>query len=117
MQAMAAQLGGSVEPSRKREFGHATVEVAPDSELLGVVNGGAGGALPVWMSHGDKVVELPRGFTVTARTDSAPIAAMENRERRLYGVQFHPEVTHTQQGQDIITHFARTLCRCEGLWT
>ena len=117
MQAMAAQLGGTVAGSNQREFGHAVVDVSADSQFLAPVNGGAGGALPVWMSHGDKVTETPPGFTVTARTPSAPIAAMENAERRFYGVQFHPEVTHTQQGQEIISHFALDLCGCEGLWT
>ncbi|MFU8814239.1 MAG: glutamine-hydrolyzing GMP synthase [Pseudomonadales bacterium] len=117
MQALAAQLGGQVAGSSHREFGHAVVDVVADSEFLAPVNAGAGGSLPVWMSHGDKVTELPPGFAVTASTQSAPIAAMEDRSRRLYGVQFHPEVTHTQQGQDIISHFARALCGCEGLWT
>ncbi len=117
MQAMAAQLGGAVAGSNQREFGHAVVEVDAASQFLAPVNGGAGGDLPVWMSHGDKVTAPPPGFTVVARTASAPVAAMENRERRLYGVQFHPEVTHTRQGQDVIRHFARTLCGCDGLWT
>jgi GMP synthase (glutamine-hydrolysing) len=117
MQAMAAQLGGSVAGSNHREFGHAVVDVAAQSEFLSPVNGGAGGELPVWMSHGDKVTEPPPGFVVTARTASAPIAAMEDRARRWYGVQFHPEVTHTRQGQEIIAHFARDICGCEGLWT
>ncbi|MFW6093557.1 MAG: glutamine-hydrolyzing GMP synthase [Pseudomonadota bacterium] len=117
MQALAAQLGGSVAGSSHHEFGHAVVAVSPESRLLAAVNDGAGGDLAVWMSHGDKVVEPPPGFTVTARTASAPIAAMEDAERRFYGVQFHPEVTHTDQGQDILGHFARELCGCEGLWT
>ena len=117
MQAMALQLGGAVAGSSHREFGHAVVDVSVSSEFLAPVNGGAGGELPVWMSHGDKVTEPPPGFTVTASTQSAPIAAMEDHSRRLYGVQFHPEVTHTQQGQDIISHFAQALCGCEGLWT
>ncbi|MEQ8857778.1 MAG: glutamine-hydrolyzing GMP synthase [Pseudomonadales bacterium] len=116
MQALAAQLGGSVGGSTQREFGHAVVEVSADSEFLSVVNEGAGGELPVWMSHGDKVTDVPPGFVVVARTGSAPIAAMEDPKRRLYGVQFHPEVTHTHTGQEIISHFARNLCGCEGLW-
>jgi GMP synthase (glutamine-hydrolysing) len=117
MQALAAQLGGSVAASRQREFGHAVVEVEPGSDLLGVVNGGAGGELPVWMSHGDKVIDVPPGFRVVARTPSAPIAAMEDPSRRFYGVQFHPEVTHTRHGDDILRRFARDLCGCDGLWT
>jgi len=117
MQAMAVQLGGTVEGSPVHEFGHAVIEADAGSGLLGVVNGGDAGALPVWMSHGDKVIDLPPGFRCTASTPSAPIAAMEAPERRLYGVQFHPEVTHTRDGLEIIRHFARELCGCEGLWT
>jgi GMP synthase (glutamine-hydrolysing) len=117
MQALAAQLGGAVAGSSHREFGHAVIEVSAESELLAPVNGGAGGELPVWMSHGDKVTEPPPGFVVTARTASAPIAAMEDPARRWYGVQFHPEVTHTRQGQELLEHFARGICGCEGLWT
>jgi GMP synthase (glutamine-hydrolysing) len=117
MQAMAAQLGGSVKSSAKREFGHAVVELTPGSELLGGLNRGAAGELPVWMSHGDQVSRLPEGFVVTARTESAPIAAMEHRARRWYGVQFHPEVTHTEQGGDLLRRFAMDICGCEGLWT
>ncbi len=117
MQAMAAQLGGRVAGSQQREFGHAVVEVASDSALLAPINDGAGGESPVWMSHGDKVVELPPGFTVTASTPSAPIAAMEDRARGFYAVQFHPEVTHTRQGAEILGHFALALCGCDGVWT
>jgi GMP synthase (glutamine-hydrolysing) len=117
MQAMAAQLGGSVEASDVHEFGHAEIEIAETTELLGTVRDGAGGRLPVWMSHGDRVVTVPPGFEVTAGTPSAPVAAMEHREKRMYGVQFHPEVTHTQRGGEMLAHFALTLCRCDGLWT
>jgi GMP synthase (glutamine-hydrolysing) len=117
MQALAAQFGGSVRASSKREFGHAVVAVAPGSELLATINGGAAGDLPVWMSHGDQVSIVPDGFAVTAATESAPIAAMEDRGRRWYGVQFHPEVTHTEQGGELLRRFARDICGCEGLWT
>ncbi|MBX3706502.1 MAG: glutamine-hydrolyzing GMP synthase [Pseudomonadales bacterium] len=117
MQAMAAQLGGAVTGSDKREFGHAVVELAAGSDLFATVNGGAGGALPVWMSHGDQVTALPAGFRVTAATDTAPIAAMEDPARRWYGVQFHPEVTHTEQGEALLMRFARDICGCAGLWT
>ena len=117
MQAMAEQLGGKVSVSPVHEFGHAVIDVSPDSQLLRAVNQGQGGELPVWMSHGDKVVELPPGFSITAATDSAPIAAMECSERRWFGVQFHPEVTHTQQGSALLAHFAIGICGCEGLWT
>ncbi len=117
MQAMAKQLGGTVEASLVREFGHAVIQLNSNSELLSAVNGGAGGELQVWMSHGDKVIDVPAGFTVTASTPSAPVASMECIEKRYYGVQFHPEVTHTQQGREILRKFARDICGCEGLWT
>lgn len=117
MQAMAAQLGGNVESSDVHEFGHADVTVVGTSELLSTVHVDEDGTMPVWMSHGDKVVELPAGFSVAAATPSAPIAAMEWPEKKYYGVQFHPEVTHTQQGLAILRHFTRELCGCEGLWT
>ncbi|MEZ5558319.1 MAG: glutamine-hydrolyzing GMP synthase [Pseudomonadales bacterium] len=117
MQAMAAQLGGAVSGSNLREFGHAVVEVSAATDLLTGAVGPEGGELPVWMSHGDKVTALPAGFVCTAGTGSAPIAAMEDPQRRMYGVQFHPEVTHTHRGTEIIRHFARDLCGCDGLWT
>ena len=117
MQAMAVQLGGRVVASDVHEFGHADVTVVDDSELLSAVRVGEDGTMPVWMSHGDKVVELPAGFSVVAATPSAPIAAMEWPQKKYYGVQFHPEVTHTQQGDAIVRRFARDLCGCEGLWT
>ena len=117
MQALAEQLGGKVQGSAVHEFGHAVIDVREPDSFLSVVNGGDGGELPVWMSHGDKVVTLPEGFRLVASTESAPIAAMECTDRRLYGVQFHPEVTHTRQGAEILGHFARVICGCEGLWT
>ena len=117
MQAMAEQLGGKVQGSAVHEFGHAVVDVLEPASFLAPVNEGAGGELPVWMSHGDKVVTLPPEFTLIASTESAPIAAMEWAEKRLYGVQFHPEVTHTRQGSEILGYFAREICGCEGLWT
>ncbi len=118
MQAMAAQLGGSVEASAHREFGYA--EIKPlDSELLAGLNDGDSGApmLKVWMSHGDRVESLPAGFVISGESANSPLAAMEDRERRYYGVQFHPEVTHTPQGQAIINRFVREICGCPGDWT
>jgi GMP synthase (glutamine-hydrolysing) len=121
MQALAAQLGGRVEPSRTREFGYARVRITHDNALLAdiadhVADNGAA-ELDVWMSHGDKVMALPPGFVTVAATGSAPIAAMADEKRRIYGVQFHPEVTHTRQGQRILQHFVRGICGCDGLWT
>ena len=115
MHAMAAQLGGAVEPSTHREFGHAEVETAAGDPLFdGLTDAGR---MPVWMSHGDRVTAVPPGFAVTARTDSAPVAAMADPARRLFGVQFHPEVTHTARGVDIVRRFARDVCGCAGSWT
>jgi GMP synthase (glutamine-hydrolysing) len=118
MQAMAAQLGGRVEASEHREFGYA--EITPlDSELLADLNDAAGGAplLKVWMSHGDRVESLPEGFVIAGESSNSPMAAMEDRKRKYYGVQFHPEVTHTPQGQAIINRFVRDICGCPGDWT
>ncbi|NKB97457.1 MAG: glutamine-hydrolyzing GMP synthase [Pseudomonadales bacterium] len=116
MQAMAAQLGGHVEGSDRREFGHAAIEMVAPSELLGALDLAAG-AVDVWMSHGDKVTSLPEGFVCTASSKSAPIAAMENQERRIYCVQFHPEVTHTTKGAALLGNFARNICGCDATWT
>ncbi len=116
LQAMAAQLGGAVSSSDKREFGHAQITADEPSQLLGPLFAGASEA-NVWMSHGDKVSSLPPGFACTASSPSAPIAGMEDAQRGFFGVQFHPEVTHTDKGDALIHHFARDLCGCAGDWT
>lgn len=121
MQTMAEQLGGKVQCSNLQEFGYAQVELKGNNELFkdikDHVNPQGNALLDVWMSHGDKVSELPAGFTLSAGTDSCPIAGMVNEDRRFYGVQFHPEVTHTLQGKRIFEHFALQICQCEPLWT
>ncbi len=121
MQTMAAQLGGAVEPASHREYGYAQVEVHGHSRLLRDIEDHArddGTALlDVWMSHGDRVTETPPGFIVIARTDNSPIAGMADEARALYGLQFHPEVTHTRQGQRIIERFVHEICGCGALWT
>ena len=117
MQAMATHFGGAVAPSAKREFGPAKVRMQGTSRLLSGLALNAEGGLAVWMSHGDKVVAPPPGFKVTAATDSAPIAAMEHEAQPWYGLQFHPEVTHTDQGADIYRRFALDICGCDGRWT
>ncbi len=117
MQAMAVQLGGAVGGSDVREFGHAVVEVASNSRLLQSLDLDLNRGLPVWMSHGDKVLSAPNGFNVTASTASAPIAAIEHTERPLFGLQFHPEVTQTQQGVELYRRFAIEICGCDGAWT
>jgi GMP synthase (glutamine-hydrolysing) len=118
MQTMAAQLGGATEAADAREFGHARVEVvAHDTLLAGLSDHAPAQALDVWMSHGDHVAEAPPGFVVTARTDRIPVAAMADEKRRWYGVQFHPEVTHTKQGSALLTRFVTDICGCDTLWT
>tara|TARA_R110000868_G_scaffold362686_2_gene624897 strand:+ start:14632 stop:16248 length:1617 start_codon:yes stop_codon:yes gene_type:complete len=121
MQTMAAQMGGAVESSEHKEFGYAQVKVVGDSALLkdiGDMQDGFDHAyLEVWMSHGDKVTQIPEGFNVIAASDNAPVAAMSHEEKRFYALQFHPEVTHTKQGQAILSRFVHDICGCESLWT
>jgi GMP synthase (glutamine-hydrolysing) len=121
MQTMAEQLGGKVQGSDLREFGYARVDVVGKARLLDgiedhVDDDGVFG-LDVWMSHGDKVTELPEGFHILASTPSCPIAGMCDDKRGYYGVQFHPEVTHTPKGQEIMRRFVRDICGCAGDWT
>jgi len=120
MQTMAAQLGGQVENSRVREFGYAEVRARGHSRLLeGIqdrINGEKHGLLDVWMSHGDKVTALPPGFKVIASNKATPIAGMADEARKFYGVQFHPEVTHTHQGGAILGRFVHEICGCGSDW-
>ncbi len=121
MQTMAEQLGGAVQSSNLREFGYAQIKVQGKSALLhdikDHVDHDGGALLDVWMSHGDKVSKMPEGFELMASTESCPIAGMYCEEKDFYGVQFHPEVTHTLQGKRIFEHFVLELCGCEALWT
>ena len=121
MQAMAAQLGGRVTPSSDREFGYAEVTVTAATRLLDDLadrRSATGRAvLDVWMSHGDRVEELPPGFIASASTNTIPLAAMGDERRRFYGVQFHPEVTHTAQGMRLLERFVREICGCDALWS
>ncbi len=145
MQTMAMQLGGKVEGGHEREFGYAKISPQGACRLLDGL-GGSGAAqrlgegeswmgaqqqpteilvaarnearaLDVWMSHGDRVTAVPPGFTVVGSTDSVPIAAMADESRRWYGVQFHPEVTHTKQGTELLRRFVTQICGCKTLWT
>ncbi|MDH3560689.1 MAG: glutamine-hydrolyzing GMP synthase [Gammaproteobacteria bacterium] len=121
MQAMAKQLGGKVETAIHHEYGYAQVRARGHSRLLTDIEDHTSsegyGLLDVWMSHGDQVTELPDGFKLIASTESAPIAAMADDERGYYGLQFHPEVTHTRQGERILKRFVIDLCACDALWT
>jgi GMP synthase (glutamine-hydrolysing) len=121
MQTMAQQLGGKVEAGKVREFGHAQIRAHGHTKLLenlqDETNEQGHGLLDVWMSHGDKVTVLPPGFKLMASTPSCPIAGMADENRGFYGVQFHPEVTHTKQGAALLTRFVREICGCNGDWS
>ena len=115
LQTMSEQLGGKVEPGTVHEFGYAAVDVLVRDQLLGDLNDGDD-KLNVWMSHGDKVSVIPEGFSVTASTPSCPFAAVSDETRRFYGVQFHPEVTHTAKGAELLSNFVHGICGCRNLW-
>jgi GMP synthase (glutamine-hydrolysing) len=121
MQTMAAQLGGHVAAHHEREYGYARVRARHHSRLLRNIEDHTSpegyGLLDVWMSHGDRVEAMPPGFHVICETASAPLAGMADEERGFYGLQFHPEVTHTRQGKRILERFLFDICGCEALWT
>jgi len=134
MQTMAQQLGGQVQSSNIREFGYAEVTVVSDlrqcvnnaadtrhdaffGDIKDRHNGDGESMLDVWMSHGDKVTQVPDGFRVTASTPSCPIAAMADEARDFYGLQFHPEVTHTSKGLELLQRFVHDICQTKALWT
>ncbi|WP_338925188.1 glutamine-hydrolyzing GMP synthase [Mycetohabitans endofungorum] len=120
MQAMALQLGGKVELGHVREFGYAEVRARNHTKLLEAIEDfttpEGHGMLKVWMSHGDKVIEMPPGFKLMASTESCPIAAMADENRRFYGLQWHPEVTHTLKGRDMLNRFVLELCGAKPDW-
>jgi GMP synthase (glutamine-hydrolysing) len=121
MQTMAMQLGGQVEAHNQKEFGYAEVRARGHSTLFKDIqdrsNAEGHGLLDVWMSHGDRVTTLPEGFKCIASTPDLPLAGMADESRRYYAVQFHPEVTHTRQGQAIYERFVHTICGCGRAWT
>ncbi len=121
MQTLSAQLGGSVAPATEREYGYAQVRARGHSRLLRDIEDHTSpegyGLLDVWMSHADRVESLPEGFSVIAETANAPFAGIADESRGFYGLQFHPEVTHTRQGQRIIARFCHEICGCGNLWT
>ncbi|MBU3727255.1 MAG: glutamine-hydrolyzing GMP synthase, partial [Polynucleobacter sp.] len=124
MQTMAAQLGGQVASAeslgKAREFGYAEVRARGHTDLLNNIEdhrtAEGHGILKVWMSHGDSVTELPPGFKLMASTPSCPIAGMANEEKHFYGLQFHPEVTHTLKGKEILNRFVHEICQCQADW-
>ena len=113
MQTMANQLGGIVQTGDQKEFGYAKVLTQASPLLAGI----QGHELDVWMSHGDKVVQMPNQFDVFGSSANAPIAMMQDLHHRYFGLQFHPEVTHTKYGKEILTNFATKICNCRALWT
>lgn len=120
MQAMAHHFGGGVSAGTTREYGRATVRLRNHSPLFEGIedrqNADGHGLMDVWMSHGDHVECLPTGFTLMASSETLPIAGMMNIAQKLYALQFHPEVTHTPQGQRVLERFAKNICGCEGIW-
>ncbi|MDY6321668.1 MAG: glutamine-hydrolyzing GMP synthase [Succinivibrio sp.] len=118
LQTMAAQLGGQVESSDKREYGHAEVELKASCPLFdGLTDHDGQKLLDVWMSHGDKVTKIPEGFVTVGSTSTCPYAIVYDEKRRFFGMQFHPEVTHTKQGGEILKRFAVEVCGLHALWT
>jgi len=121
LHTMAAQLGGRVEASDEKEFGYAEVELTQSCALFDGISDSiskvGNSLLDVWMSHGDKVTELPKGFELVAQSASAPVCVIADEQRHYYGVQFHPEVTHTSKGNEILQRFVLDICGCEARWT
>ena len=127
LQEICHSLGGKVEAGTKREFGHAEISVRKDVKLQGassakkarvrsVLFKDIGDVVPVWMSHGDKVTKLPEGFVSISYTSNTEYAAVEHHDRHIYGVQFHPEVTHTPSGAQLIKNFVNDICGCPAVW-
>jgi GMP synthase (glutamine-hydrolysing) len=121
MQTMAVQLGGEARSAEKAEFGFAKIRARNHSKLLidinDEINSEGHGLLDVWMSHGIEVTKLPKDFELIASTDNCPIAGFANNKKNYFGLQFHPEVTHTTQGIQILNRFVTTICQCEKNWT
>ena len=121
MQTIAKQMGGEVEESSHREFGHAEISLVENSKskLLNMFDalGDVEHIHDVWMSHGDRVASLPDGFKVIVKTSNSPIAGIEHAEKNIFGVQFHPEVTHTKAGEHILRSFVHDICGCNSDWT
>ena len=113
LQLIGKMFGGEVERSKKREYGKAIIKIDNYEDLFFEV----GDQTTVWMSHGDHLSKLPRGFEILAHTENIPFAATRNKEEKIFGLQFHPEVVHTQEGKKIIHNFLFNICRCEGTWT
>ncbi|MCR3754701.1 MAG: GMP synthetase [Candidatus Westeberhardia cardiocondylae] len=116
MHTMTKQLGGKVQTSSKREFGYTKIKIIQNSPLLKKINTTTTNTLKVWMSHEDKITIIPKNFTTIAKTKTCPFVIIENAKKKFYGIQFHPEVTHTQQGKNILKRFITKICQCQSLW-
>ena len=112
LQLIAYKLGGEVDRFAKREYGKAILKIEKDDDLFYDLNS----EITVWMSHGDALVKAPPGFEVIAQTENSPICVIRNREKKIYGVQFHPEVVHTEKGFEILKNFVYRICQCQGGW-
>jgi GMP synthase (glutamine-hydrolysing) len=118
LQLLAYHLGGEVQPGSAREYGAATLTVTgSNADNASPLFAGLPPTLTVWMSHGDRVERLPQGFLSIAHSDNSPLAAIADEQRKIYGIQFHPEVAHTPQGAALLANFVRNICGCEGDWT
>ena len=117
LQLIAYQLGGEVDRAARREYGQAELLIDDDRDLFAGLGRGAGARTTVWMSHGDHLTKLPRGFEAIGHTDNAPICAIRDAKRKIFGVQFHPEVVHTPQGKEILRNFLYVICQCQGGWS
>jgi GMP synthase (glutamine-hydrolysing) len=113
LQLLGKMFDGEVERSKKREYGKAIIKIDNQEDLFSEVKD----QTPVWMSHGDHLSRLPKGFEILAHTENIPFAAIRDKEQKIFGLQFHPEVAHTQEGKKIIHNFIFKICQCEGTWT
>jgi GMP synthase (glutamine-hydrolysing) len=117
LQLIGSQLGGEVDKAARREYGHATLTVDDQTDLFAGVQPDGVAGLTVWMSHGDHLTTMPPGFEAIGHTDNAPICAIRNSARKIYGVQFHPEVVHTPRGKEVLGNFLYRICGCAGGWS
>ena len=117
LQLIAYQLGGEVDRAARREYGHAELVIDDDSDLFAGLGAKGDSGVSVWMSHGDHLTQLPPGFEAIAHSANAPICAIREARRKIYGVQFHPEVVHTPKGRDILRNFLYVICQCQGGWS
>ena len=113
LQIMAFQMGGKVDPAARREYGRAELNLLDQSDLFKNLSN----PTTVWMSHGDHLTKLPFGFSAIAKTNNSPIAAVRNKEKNIFGIQFHPEVVHTEQGTKIIDNFLINICKLKKTWS